>query len=120
MSTTEPQAPSDDELRARPAAGSSAASGTRRGDLVADPQDTGVAMTRSEERLVPSTEVYETGRARLRKYVITEDVQITVRVRRHANAFVTKPMYLDSFEAVVRLINDFYSKVPVWPESSGR
>jgi stress response protein YsnF len=40
------------------------------------------AMTRSEERLVPSTEVYETGRARLRKYVITEDVQITVRVRR--------------------------------------
>lgn len=40
------------------------------------------AMTRSEERLVASTEVYETGRARLRKYVITEDVQITIQVRR--------------------------------------
>jgi stress response protein YsnF len=26
--------------------------------------------------------VYETGRARLRKYVVTEDVQITVQVRR--------------------------------------
>ncbi|GAA2512896.1 YsnF/AvaK domain-containing protein [Winogradskya humida] len=44
--------------------------------------DTGEAMTRSEERLVAGTEVYETGRARLRKYVITEDVQITVQVRR--------------------------------------
>ena len=46
----------------------------------ATPQDE--AMTRSEERLVASTEVYETGRARLRKYVITEDVQITIQVRR--------------------------------------
>jgi stress response protein YsnF len=44
--------------------------------------DAGEAMTRSEERLVAGTEVYEAGRARLRKYVITEDVQITVRVRR--------------------------------------
>jgi stress response protein YsnF len=40
------------------------------------------AMTRSEQRLVAGTEVYETGRARLRKYVVTEDVQITVQVRR--------------------------------------
>ena len=40
------------------------------------------AMTRSEERLVASTEVYEAGRARLRKHVVTEDVQITVQVRR--------------------------------------
>ncbi|WP_305790230.1 YsnF/AvaK domain-containing protein [Symbioplanes lichenis] len=40
------------------------------------------AMTRSEERLVAGTEVHETGRARLRKHVVTEDVQITVQVRR--------------------------------------
>ena len=40
------------------------------------------AITRSEERLVAGTEVYETGRARLRKYVITEEVQITIEVRR--------------------------------------
>jgi stress response protein YsnF len=44
--------------------------------------DAGEAMTRSEERLVAGTEVYEAGWARLRKYVITEDVQITVQVRR--------------------------------------
>ena len=51
---------------------------------VHDPARAGIddAMTRSEQRLVASTEVYETGRARLRKYVVTEDVQITVQVRR--------------------------------------
>ncbi|WP_433304878.1 YsnF/AvaK domain-containing protein [Actinoplanes sp. CA-030573] len=73
MSSTEPQTTSD-QRGARPAAGSEAPA--------AGPPNTGDAMTRSEERLVPSTEVYETGRARLRKYVVTEDVQITVRVRR--------------------------------------
>jgi stress response protein YsnF len=46
---------------------------------ITEPED---AMTRSEERLVPGTEVYESGRARLRKYVVTEEVQITVQVRR--------------------------------------
>ena len=46
------------------------------------PPGTDDAMTRSEERLIGSTEVYETGRARLRKYVVTEDVQITIQVRR--------------------------------------
>jgi stress response protein YsnF len=45
------------------------------------------AMTRSEERLVASTELWETGRARLRKYVVTEDVQITVQVRREELRF---------------------------------
>ena len=40
------------------------------------------AMTRSEEQLVVSTELWETGRARLRKFVVTEEVQITVPVRR--------------------------------------
>lgn len=39
------------------------------------------AMTRSEERLHVGTERVETGRARLRKYVVTENVQQTVPVR---------------------------------------
>ncbi|MEV5440859.1 PRC and DUF2382 domain-containing protein [Streptomyces sp. NPDC052682] len=39
------------------------------------------AMTRSEERMRVGTERRETGRARLRKYVVTEEVQQTVPVR---------------------------------------
>jgi uncharacterized protein (TIGR02271 family) len=40
------------------------------------------AMTRSEEQLRVGTERHETGRARLRKYVVTETEQRTVPVRR--------------------------------------
>ncbi len=40
------------------------------------------AMTRSEERLQVGTQKVETGRARLRKYVVTEDVTQTVPVSR--------------------------------------
>jgi stress response protein YsnF len=58
------------------------AGGLDREGLIAALVDTDDAMTRSEERLVVSTEVYETGRARLRKHVVTEEVQITVQVRR--------------------------------------
>ncbi|MFH9014956.1 DUF2382 domain-containing protein [Streptomyces sp. NPDC017943] len=39
------------------------------------------AMTRSEERMHVGVERRETGRARLRKYVVTEEVQQTVPVR---------------------------------------
>ena len=39
-------------------------------------------MTRSEEQLRVGTERYETGRARLRKYVVTEQQQVTVPVTR--------------------------------------
>jgi uncharacterized protein (TIGR02271 family) len=39
------------------------------------------AMTRSEEELHVGTERRESGRARLRKYVVTEEVQTTVPVR---------------------------------------
>ncbi len=39
------------------------------------------AMTRSEERLDVGTEQVETGRVRLRKYVVTEEQQVTVPVR---------------------------------------
>jgi stress response protein YsnF len=40
------------------------------------------AMTRSEEQLVVATERVATTRARLVKYVVTEEVQITVPIRR--------------------------------------
>ncbi|MEZ7159839.1 DUF2382 domain-containing protein [Streptomyces sp. MAD19A] len=39
------------------------------------------AMTRSEERMHVGVERHESGRARLRKYVVTEEVQQTVPVR---------------------------------------
>jgi uncharacterized protein (TIGR02271 family) len=39
------------------------------------------AMTRSEERMHVGAERYETGRARLRKYVVTEEVQQTIPLR---------------------------------------
>jgi uncharacterized protein (TIGR02271 family) len=41
----------------------------------------GRSMTRSEERLNVGTEQVETGRVRLRKYVVTEEQQVTVPVR---------------------------------------
>ncbi|MFZ4186467.1 DUF2382 domain-containing protein [Streptomyces pseudogriseolus] len=41
----------------------------------------GDAMTRSEERMHVGVERHESGRARLRKYVVTEEVQQTVPVR---------------------------------------
>ncbi|MGF0174511.1 PRC and DUF2382 domain-containing protein [Streptomyces sp. Marseille-Q5077] len=42
---------------------------------------TGDAMTRSEEQMHIGTERQEVGRARLRKYVVTEEVQQTVPLR---------------------------------------
>ena len=42
--------------------------------------ETDTAMTRSEEEMVVGTRQEETGRARLRKYIVTEDVQRTVPI----------------------------------------
>jgi uncharacterized protein (TIGR02271 family) len=44
--------------------------------------ETDRAMTRSEEELAVGTTERDTGRARLRKYIVTEDVQTTVPVQR--------------------------------------
>jgi stress response protein YsnF len=46
------------------------------------PADADGAMTRSEEQVVVGTERVATTRARLVKYVVTEEVQITVPIRR--------------------------------------
>ena len=50
------------------------------------------AMTRSEERLNVGTERVETGRARLRKYVVTEEQNVTVPVSREEVRLEREPI----------------------------
>ncbi|GGL55823.1 DUF2382 domain-containing protein [Planomonospora parontospora] len=50
------------------------------------------AMTRSEERLEVGTETHETGRARLRKYVVTEEQQMSVPVTREEVRLEREPI----------------------------
>ncbi|BAL89275.1 putative response regulator receiver domain protein [Actinoplanes missouriensis 431] len=40
---------------------------------------------------------------------------ITASYAKHANAYVSKPMDLESFEAAVRQINNFYSEIAILP-----
>jgi uncharacterized protein (TIGR02271 family) len=50
------------------------------------------AMTRSEERLVAGTRTEEAGRARLRKYVVTEQQQVNVPVSREEVRLEREPI----------------------------
>ena len=50
------------------------------------------AMTRSEERVNVGTQSQEAGRARLRKYVVTENVTQTVPVRKEKAVIETEPI----------------------------
>lgn len=50
------------------------------------------AMTRSEERLDVGTRTEETGRARLRKYVVTEEEQVTVPVTKERAVLEREPI----------------------------
>lgn len=52
----------------------------------------GDAMTRSEERLDAGTERHATGTARLRKYVVTENVRTTVPVQREKVRLEREPI----------------------------
>jgi stress response protein YsnF len=54
--------------------------------------ETDDAMTRSEEELDVSTRAQVTGKARLRKWVETEDVHMVVPVRREKARLVTEPI----------------------------
>ncbi|WP_229075611.1 response regulator [Actinoplanes sp. DH11] len=45
----------------------------------------------------------------------TAGPDITASYAEHANAYVSKPMDLDSFEAAVRKINHFYSEIAILP-----
>ncbi|MFF9486230.1 DUF2382 domain-containing protein [Streptomyces sp. NPDC014676] len=69
-----------DTSRTAPGAAGTAGTAGRRGEArTRGPGDD--AMTRSEERMHVGVERHQTGRARLRKYVVTEEVQQTVPVR---------------------------------------
>jgi len=93
VNTAQLEALTTEQLRERATAlGMHGTEDLDRADLVAMLTDTDEAMTRSEEQLVVSTEVLQTGRARLRKYVITEEVQITVPVRREELRFEREPI----------------------------
>lgn len=59
------------------------------------------AMTRSEERLRVGKEQVETGRARLRKYIVTEDVQTTVPVSREEVRIEREPITEANRDAAV-------------------
>jgi uncharacterized protein (TIGR02271 family) len=59
------------------------------------------AMTRSEERLQVGKEAVETGRARLRKYIVTEDVQTTVPVSREEVRVEREPITEANREAAM-------------------
>jgi uncharacterized protein (TIGR02271 family) len=59
------------------------------------------AMTRSEERLRVGTERVQTGRARLRKYIVTEDVQTTVPVSREEVRIEREPITEANREAAM-------------------
>ena len=61
------------------------------GDDVSGPE-TDNAMTRSEEKLSVGTQEREAGRARLRKYVVTEQVEQTVPVRREEVRLEREPI----------------------------
>jgi uncharacterized protein (TIGR02271 family) len=55
-------------------------------------RNTDDAMTRSEERLVAGTRTEEAGRARLRKYVVTEQEQVSVPVSREEVRLEREPI----------------------------
>ncbi|EMD25394.1 hypothetical protein C791_4834 [Amycolatopsis azurea DSM 43854] len=87
MPRTSPDGRMDDRAQGRGTQGKGTGRGdTGRGKAGMDAgtgksgQDTEHTMTRSEERLNVGTEQVETGHVRLRKYVVTEEQQVTVPV----------------------------------------
>jgi stress response protein YsnF len=60
------------------------------------------AMTRSEEEMRVGVERHETGKARLRKYVVTEDVQKTVPVRREEVRVEREPITEENVDEAMR------------------
>lgn len=62
--------------------------------------DADAAMIRSEERVVVGTEVREAGRARLRKYVVTEHVTRSVAVRHEEVRLTREPIAAPDRESV--------------------
>lgn len=94
------------------AAGTAAAGTTGR----AAPASERDAMTRSEERLRVGTEPVETGRARLRKYVVTEDVQQTVPVAREEVRVEREPITEETAGEAARGIGEEEQEVTLHEE----
>jgi len=67
-----------------------------------DRGDTDDAMTRSEEELHVDTVQRDAGRARLRKYVVTEDVEEKVPVQREEVRVETEPITDENVEQAMR------------------
>lgn len=59
------------------------------------------AMTRSEERMRVGKETRESGRAYLRKYVVTEEQQHTIPVRREEVRLEREPITEENFDAAM-------------------
>jgi uncharacterized protein (TIGR02271 family) len=81
--------------------GYSAAAAGRAGHETSGP-NTDDAMTRSEERLHVGTQQREAGRARLRKYVVTENVTTTVPVSREEVRVEREPITDTNRDAALR------------------
>lgn len=64
-------------------------------------RDTDSAMTRSEEQLRVGTESREAGRARLRKYIVTEQQTVTVPVQREEVRLEREPITETNREAAM-------------------
>jgi uncharacterized protein (TIGR02271 family) len=60
--------------------------------------ETDDAMTRSEEELDVSTRTQQVGKARLRKWIETENVQMTVPIRREKARLVVEPITDDNVD----------------------
>ncbi|MEU0114303.1 PRC and DUF2382 domain-containing protein [Streptomyces bobili] len=79
-------------------AGAGYGAGRTGGDAMTSSDD---AMTRSEEQMHVGVERRETGRARLRKYVVTEDVEQTVPVRKEQARIEREPVTEASRDAAL-------------------
>jgi hypothetical protein len=90
-----PTAPTDDPDASHEGTAETPASGSAPGENV-EPDASRDAMTRSEEEVVVGTRTRVRGRARLKKYVVTEHVQKTVPVRREEVRVEFEPARDDS------------------------
>jgi uncharacterized protein (TIGR02271 family) len=77
------------EAAARPAPAAAGRQAAAQADFSNTPRQ---SMLRSEERLRASTETVESGRVRLRKYVVTSEQQITVPIRREEVHITREPV----------------------------
>jgi hypothetical protein len=90
-----PTAPTDDAGASQAGPTEAPVSRSAPGEDV-EPDASRDAMTRSEEEVVVGTRTRERGRARLKKYVVTEHVQKTVPVRREEVRVEFEPTRDDS------------------------